>query len=703
MEGQKLYIGVDLGDRSYGVDAVKTSDNSITPVMLPGQLRNASILSAVGKCKNGGYVLLREEDEYDPDEFSDILVNFKRKPTAMQYGAQEMIDYETGVKEMLRLTLGEDQTRRAICDLAWDCEEIVFCIGYPTNWTEEDVSFFHSVLERSILGNNRQLQTLYGKPVRISEERESTAAFIYARIKREEFGINKNTCVLVLDFGSSTVNITALTIGGRNTLYNSGHNYFGGRLADCLIADYYISQISDQERSFIADLDRLNRGIATSLILLSACAAKEKLTTNQKVRMETSILPYSLLLTREIFDKLLEKPLAPIVRKFHLLPENALEEFGARSWKQILTDYLAGEKSDLSNAGIRPELVIAVGGGSLLADTQKICGKLFTDVVFLDASDAASIISSGLALAAKREDQSRAFNRDVDDFLVNKMPMLIKAEIPTLANSVSDGITDYMCNKIIIPRFIKWREGNIGYSTLNATSRRITEACESKQFTKGIQEDPTIQKEIKDWSINKLGVSVAGELSVICSKYKIQGFALSALNVMKTPSISITGRDALGSVFDIVGTVVGVVTAFIAAYLSGAALMLVLEIISLFLPGLAMLIFEIVILIPGGPVILAGAAGVAAFKLIRSSWDEMKDDMTDRICDADFPVFCRKAVSENRIKSSINSKRDEIRQEIKDSILSGRNADDIARQISESISKQISLKLDEIRYAMEVK
>lgn len=703
MDGQKLYIGVDLGDRSYCVDTVKTSDNSVHPVMLPGQLGNASILSAVGKRKNGEYVLLREQDEYDPDDFLEVLVNFKRKPTAMQSGTQEMIYYETGVKEMLRLTLGDDQTRRAICDLAWDCEEIVFCIGYPTNWSREDVIFFHSVLERSILGDTRQLQALYGKPVRISEERESTAAFIYARIKRKEFGINKNTCVLVLDFGSSTVNVTALTIGGRNTLYNSGHNYFGGRMVDCLIADYYISRLSDQERSLIADLDRFNRGIATSLILLSACAAKEKLTINQKVRMETSILSYKLLLTREIFDELLEKPLAPVVRKFHLVPESALDAFKTRNWKQILTDYLSKEKNDLFDAGIRPELVIAVGGGSLLTDTQKICGKLFTDVVFLDASDATSTISSGLALAAKREDQSREFNRDVDDFLVNKMPILVKAEIPALANTVSDGITDYMCDKIIIPQFMKWRDGNIGYSTLNATSRRITEICEGRQFSKGIEENPTIQKEIKDWSINKLGVSVAGELSAICSKYKVQGFTLNALNVMKTPTISINGRDALGSVFDIVGTVVSVVTAFIAAYLSGAALMLVLEIIYLFLPGLAMLIFEIVMLIPGGPVILAGIAGIAVFKLVRSSWDEIKDEMMGQICDADFPVFCRKAVSENRIKSSINSKRNEIRQKIKDSISSGRNADDIARQISNSISKQISLKLDEIRYAMEVK
>lgn len=703
MVGQKLYIGVDLGDRTYRVDAVKTSDNLIHPVVLPGQLRNASILSAVGKWKNGEYVLLREEDEYDPNDFSEILVNFKRKPTAMLSGTQEMVHYETGVKEMLRLTLGDDRTRRAICDLAWDCEEIVFCIGYPTNWTKEDAIFFHSVLEHSILGDTRQLQTLYGKPVRISEERESTAAFIYARIKREVFGIDKNTCVLVLDFGSSTVNVTALTIGGKNTLYNSGHNYFGGRMVDCLIADYYISRLSEQEHRLIADLDRLNRGIATSLILLAACSAKEKLTNNQKVRMETSILPYELLLTRETFDELLEKPLAPIVRKFHLIPESVLDEFGTRSWKQILTDYLAREKNHMLHDGIRPELVIAVGGGSLLADTQKICGNFFTDVVFLDAGDAASTISNGLALAAKREDQSRKFNQDVDDFLVNRMPLLVKAEIPSLANTVSDGLTDYMCDKIIIPQFVKWREGDIGYRTLNTTSGRITEICEGRQFTKGIEENPAIQKKIKDWSINKLGVSVAGELSVICSRYQIQGFTLDTLNVIKTPSISISGRDALGSVFDIVGTVAGVVTAFIAAYLSGSALILILEIIYLFLPGLAMLIFEIVMLIPGGPVILAGIAGMAVFKLIHSSWNEMKDEMMERICDADFPVFCRKAVSEKRIKSSINSKRDEIRTKIKDSISSGRNADEIAGQISKLISKQISLKLDEIRYAMEVK
>lgn len=704
MKGGKLYVGIDLGDRTYSVNAVKSQDNSNHPVRLPGQQGNTPILSAVGRRKDGEYELLREYEEYDPAEFETILANFKRKPETLQTGTQEMVNYETGIKEMLSLTLGNALTCRAICDLAIECEEIVFCIGYPTNWTEKDVSFFHNILNCSILGNTQQLHTLYGKPIRVLEERESTAAFIYARTYKEKLGIDKNTCVLVLDFGSSTVNVTALTIGKRNTLYNSGHNFFGGRMVDCLIADYYISQLTNQERSLIKALDECNRGIATSLILLEACTAKEKLMTSKTVKLVTSIFPNrSVRLTGEILDELLEKPLASVAKKFHLISESEQSMFGTRSWKKILTDYLAWEKKQIFNAGIQPGLVIAVGGGSLFSYTRRICEELFTNVEFFDAGNATSIISKGLALAGKREDRSKEFNRDVENFLTKKMPKLIRAEIPALANAVSESVADYICDKIIIPQFINWKNGVAGYSTLNVTSKKITEACAGAGFSNGIQKDPKIQEKIRDWSVNKLGVSVAGELSSICSKYNVRGFTLDKLNIMKTPTISIDGGDVLGSAFDFVGTVVGVVIGFIAANLSGTALILILEILYLLIPGLAMMIIEIIMLIPGGPVILAGIVGVAAFKLIRRNWDEIRDIVMERICNAVFPNFLRNAVSENRIRNSIDSKRGEISQKIKNSISSGKNADDIAKQISDSISKQISLKLDEIRFALESK
>lgn len=170
---------------------------------------------------------------------------------------------------------------------------------------------------------------------------------------------------------------------------------------------------------------------------------------------------------------------------------------------------------------------------------------------------------------------------------------------------------------------------------------------------------------------------------------------------MKTPAISIDGGAVVGGVYDLVGAIVAVVAGLIAASLSTSALIVVLEIVAVFLPGLALAIAEIIAVIPGGLVILAGIAGVGVFTLITSSWEAFRSEIINSISGAEIPVIMRKAVSENRIRSSVLSKKDDIKKTIKDSISSRENADKIASQIKESIAKQISLKINDIRYALE--
>ena len=181
----------------------------------------------------------------------------------------------------------------------------------------------------------------------------------------------------------------------------------------------------------------------------------------------------------------------------------------------------------------------------------------------------------------------------------------------------------------------------------------------------------------------------------------MKGFKLEELNVMKTPSVRVDGGDLLSTTYDVVGAIVGVVAGIIAASLSTSALIIVLEIIALFLPGLAALIAEIIAFIPGGLIILAGIAGVAVFKLIIKGWESVKEQVISGISGANIPDFCRKAVPESIIKNSINKKRSEIRTKIYGSIASGSNAQNISHQIHKSVEQQILKKLDEIRYVLE--
>lgn len=708
VQNEILILGIDIGDRTFSADAVKLKRDIIVPVALPGQQGNLPILSAVVRTKDGQYVLIRDEQEMDSSKLSEVLVNFKVRPSSVPADSPRGIAYRQGVFKMLELTLTREPTLQTIRDLAGGCEKIVINVGYPTNWNDLDVGIFRTILEDSVLGDREALAELFGRPAEFTLERESTAALIYARSHQKELGIGRKTNVLALDFGSSTVNVTALTVEGRCTLYNSGHNFFGGRMADCLIADYYLSQLSEKELLHFEDLNRLNGGVAFSLLMMAACRAKEALTRQTSARIITDIFPdKAVRFTRRDFDRCLDKPLEPIARRFSLLPAPGKIEpdmrFGSRSWRQILTDYLTSEKEKLAGIGFAPEAVIVTGGGSLLPETQKICNNLFKNVSFMNADNASSVISRGLALSGKREIMSRDFNRQVDQFLDGKLPGIIETRVPSLADSVSGAMADMMCSQVIVPEILMWRDGRPGYDTLDDATRSISAICARSEFTESIQQDKNISSSICTWCTDDLGPAIALGMDGICKKYGVEGFELEDLNILKSADIEIDGVSAVGIdiILGVLGAIVSLVSGLLAAMISPIAVTLVLAFISVFMPSLALAIAEFIVMIPGGPVILAVVAGVAVFRLIIEGWEAFKDTIAKKLSSAHIPEWIRSMIPDNLITNSIRKNRSSILFKIKENITGEGNTASLSRQIHETIRRQVEAKLNEIRYALE--
>lgn len=59
--------------------------------------------------------------------------------------------------------------------LACDSDEIVFCVGHPTNWSELDVAIYELILKSSILGAG----IYQGIKSKLLIEREATALLYY--------------------------------------------------------------------------------------------------------------------------------------------------------------------------------------------------------------------------------------------------------------------------------------------------------------------------------------------------------------------------------------------------------------------------------------------------------------------------------------------------------------------------------------------
>ena len=220
-----------------------------------------------------------------------------------------------------------------------NCNEFVFCVGYPTKWNELDRLIYWAILKRSILGTG----TYLGKRASLIVERESRAAYLYVLDKARpdhsgESALPEDTCSVLLDIGSSTVDVTAVTAGECKVQYNSGNNYLGARGIDFLIRDWYLEQLRPDDRMRYEALLKTSSAMKEVLALACRSAKEQAYSTRMgigKVLFET-ITP--MLLTQDKVDELANNvPVAQVLREAAGLPESESRKWGDKSWVALLS------------------------------------------------------------------------------------------------------------------------------------------------------------------------------------------------------------------------------------------------------------------------------------------------------------------------------------------------------------------------------
>jgi hypothetical protein len=273
---EKVYIGIDIGDKTLTMDAVIDNNDLPISVTLPGGKFHGSediLVTSVGylTVKAAGSkdaldrtILVDSISTYKPVELKYILSNFKARPTT---DTTRYETYKTATRLMMNKVFASPQLVSAIHTYVQNGAAPVYCFGYPTNWSKKDVAMMREVID----GVNLPV------PGEIIFERESVAALVtLGSDLASGLSVNKNDCVLMLDFGSSTLNVTAVNLSSDNPLYNSGDNWFGGRLLDCSILNKFLAKCSDSDREKIQACNRSNNNMATSILLMDACSLKEK-------------------------------------------------------------------------------------------------------------------------------------------------------------------------------------------------------------------------------------------------------------------------------------------------------------------------------------------------------------------------------------------------------------------------------------------
>lgn len=737
---KKLYIGYDLGDGetitdNALIDSKLNFDIVDYPAMNMPRMRDpGKALPTVYGFDKDGNIVFASTIIVDHENVKNISINFKRKPLdlievnsneglaklvqlfdnderdwpkAAVANTPKLLKFRQRVIEFTNAIFEDTEYKERIRSYAdkGGASEIVITVGHPTKWTKLDSLIYKKILRGSILGE----KTYAGYPLSLVLAQESRAAFLYER-QINGLAIPKNTCVVLIDVGSSTIDITALTADSRNSQYNSGNNYLGARAIDWHIYEWYVEELfkkSEENKKDFYDIIYNNPTSELSLLLNCRKAKEEVFSTRELAKITFADFPTIRLEPTKLNEIIERKPIAPVLKRYVDLPSDIVKKLGNKSWKEAFREYIKEEHDNLKKSGIVISKIIFTGSASRMPVVKTVTSEVFSGIVLAEDMDPARTISKGLVAVGASNDKSLAFQKDVNEIIKTKIPKIIENDIPLLVDGFgsSPGIGKVvadMIEAIVLEKFRQWRKGS--YKTINDTTAVIKNECSEEKLAERLKKSSTYNDAISNWYRNKIGKDIALELQELCKKYRVHDeFKLNDLNIIniKIEGIAINGGEIINlNAVDVVGTVVSILAGIIAAIILPFVLGLVIGIISWISVTLASLLLSILLALPGaGFAVLTAITGIGIAALLAGKLDELKDFIKRKVVDYDLPLVARERVKDEKIKEAL--KKDEIIAEIKKALLVESSKKKIVDQLMTTLNAQINIKADEIKYTIE--
>ena len=731
---RKIYIGYDLGDGESITDFVRSEQSGakvqfVDMKMPDSEKEGNAIPTAYGYDQDGNLVFVNSILE-EAELVFDIRINFKRRPTDLckkmteerrraletifeeahgwpsdaqcpECCTPQMNDFREAVVTFTNGVFENEQYRERIHGQSPDDKEIVFCVGHPTRWDDLDVAIYKAILESSVLGK----ATYDGKKASLIMAAESRAAFLTVKNKAQKGVLPKGTSALLLDIGSSTIDITALTADSKNYQYNSGNNYLGARSIDYMIREMCMEKLKKNSEAWeqYQDLKRNNETFDQSITL--ACrVAKERMysSTAGKAQLAMISLGFLTQIKKDDVEAYIKQcPVARVLSQYVSLPSEERSKMGNRNWMELFHDFLATEKAAMSKKGIKIGRIILTGSASQMPFVPRIVKEVYPELAnggVLADMDPSRTISKGLALVGPSNDKSKAFSDKMNQFIRQKLDAIIKKNIPSLADEMGTVVADII-TPVMKKRVQEWKDGSI--ETLNDMNQRIKSDCSEANLKQLLSNNKEYKKTIEDWLKKKVGVDIALELKKICDEFKVSGISVEDLNIMTIPKVSLGGININPLEFmDMISAIVPVIAGVIA-YASIATIMAVLTVvISWISTALASALFTLLVgMGPVGWTVLAGVVGIGVAKMVSGGFDSFKEIFQDKVMSWNLPQMARKLMTDNKINNSFTEANipGQIEQAFNKPDLSG----EIVKSVSANLKKEIETRTDEIKYVIE--
>ena len=593
------------------------------------------------------------------------------------------------------------------------CKEICVFVGHPTKWDQYDLLLYKTMLEDSILGQGEFVYNGRHIPLTFDVEPESRAAFLYGRRqyasdRNDKWEIDKYT--LVIDVGSSTVDVSAMSGLEPDNVHDGGHPFLGARLIDKAIYKYYRKVL--EEKRELSTLDRLLKENPTleNRYILACRKGKEEYFSSSEKAFRVGAPSFSisdLKKPRKEMETILATPLPEI--------DSKVQWSEPKSWEHELEKFLTLQKSALDSKEKIVNRIILTGGASRMDFVKDTCKRVLSKPTIYYDHNPGVAISHGLALVGRSNEKSAQFRQEAESLLGDDLQVFVKTKTPILAERLSETIASIILDDIAFPELRKWKSRS-PYKTLDGAIEGIKEKCTESNLKNKLSSNSSYQQILKDWVEKDLIVGINAKLLNLCKKYGLTDFKTKDVDITtvsidskEISGISGSGRIIASQVLNpadalaaLIALIAGIVTFTVIPTVLAIVIPLIIYIAGAISTTLVGIIISILVAIPGvGWTILAALAGVSAAVLVAQGWQNMRDDISKAMMSYDLPKWIRNRVSDDKIKSALNDSKDSVKSKIESELKSSKTSTKIAESVADSLSLQIEKKIQEIRYIIE--
>lgn len=600
-----IYFGFDLGDGESCVTWSRDiTANEPTPIAVSGDLSFISAVAMMGDTPVVGRLA-----SADSPDLTDLRVCFKR------HFLENRPEINLTVQRFAQGVLNALRQNEAVREAVDDPEQSCFIVGCPAGWKEEDRARYRQLLTDAGMQN-----------VRLASE--SRAAFENA-LRRRVDGVEPGMiedCVLMIDIGSSTLDLAYVCDGEEHNVEIVGDVKMGGGLMDEMILEHALEAIPDPDaaralRRFLEENPAWH-----SRIMLEARAIKERY-----FRKEDHYFA-----SNEKLEKFIRIPGVPGVRGLTIALSPEIVQFGIISRPHPLLDGMSFEsrlRGTLQNVHQRirerePKIVILTGGPSRMRFFREMCQEEFASSAVIVSSEPEFDIARGLAYAGSVDEGAARLLAELREYVASDaVESLVTERMDDLISDISDALGEKLMKRCVLKTFRLWREGRL--ATLQDFEDKTGEAI--AMYLKSCDGQQVIEAACKPWTKSLLA-EVQKALDEIARKHGVSLGQLQAGRIrFAHGDEEVSDLDVAARLVVIVQTLVTVITGVIMVMLCSGT-------------GIA--------LISAGPIGVVGGVIIALTAGLLG-----REFVKDAVMSIHIPTLLRKAIPEASVSGARNQAR----------------------------------------------